>query len=525
MTEINFTYQNIHLNIINVFLRNCDRKETIHKIVFKGNYFTDMIDIVDLFETILPQFPNIEILDFSDTGISCDEFSYILKYIPSISKIKNLNFSSNLIFYKSLTNFHLLKPCMSQLVDLNFNENELHNKGIEIISSYFYEMKNLEKLSLVECYLTYTEFVTLAKNIHHLKKLTFLDVSRNSISILSLVYFLQNLPKERLTHLHMKMISPISCGIQCFSIYNNLQKCTNLKSFSWNLCINDLLLETISSLPRLQKLCLSEHQHIETLKVVYPFSNTLTNIFFQRISNSNIQFLLQSIPNSVKNIRIENTVFDPKTKKILLEKLENIKNMTDCSFRYCNIDNTVFKKICHHLKDFSDVEDINFSGNHIHDSGFRYFFSNLSRWKYLKSIAFHENNISNESIEKMLSRLNYIENQTLHIFLNTSRNFTTDYFTSKINIIHYLHHIIQNNYSSKKEMEQVLKMKKFNHYISLLYLEDKNIRDYNTLLEKIKEIVENKRRYCRFIKEMEKKYKHHDIFHFYDLQTFIYEYI
>jgi Ran GTPase-activating protein (RanGAP) involved in mRNA processing and transport len=525
MTAINFTYQNINLSIINVFLRNWDRKETIHKIVFKGNYFTDTIDIVDLFETILPQFPNVETLDFSDTGISCDEFSYILKYLPSISKIKNLNFSSNLIFYKSLTNFHLLKPCMGQLVELNFNENELHKKGIEIISSYFYEMKNLEKLSLVNCYLTYIEFVTLAKNIHHLKNLSFLDVSYNSISTNSLVYFLQNIPKEQLNHLHMKMISPTSCGIQYFSIYNHLYKCSKLKSLSWNLCINDLLLETISSLPRLQKLCLSDHRHTETLKGVYPFSNTLTNIFFQRISNNNIQFLLQSIPNSVKNIRIENTVFDYETKKILLEKLENMKNITDCSIRYCNIDNVVFKKICHQLEHCSDLEDVNFSGNPIHDSGFRYFFSNLSRWKYLKFIAFHENNISNESIEKILPRLNYVQNQSLNIFLNTGRNFTTDFFKSKINIIHHLYNIIQTNYSSKKEMEQLLKMKNFHHYISLLYLEDKNIKEYNTLLEKTKEIIECKRKYCRFIKEMETKYKHHDIFHFYDLQTLIYEYI
>lgn len=524
MTTISYIYQNRPLSIINTSLKEIKDKESVVAIDFTGNFLNEKIDLTELFEEILPYFPKIHTLNFSDTSLDDFGFPYVLQYIPSIRNIKNLNFSRNIFFYKSFSKLNLLEPCMEQLEELNFDDIELHYQGVKHITSFFYKMKNLKKLSLKCCQLSYNEFIYIAKFIHQLTNLTHLDISDNSISINSTIYLLEKLPKEKLTFLNMEMQQVISPGINNYSIAYHLQKCSSLETLHWDIVFNNHIFEAICSLPKLKKLVLSNPS--KYLDTNYSFSKNLEYIFLTRLSSTNIESVLNAVPDTIQTLRIENTLLSPPAKNLLLKKMSNYKNLKELGIRYGNIDNVTFKKMCFILSSCKDIKDLNFTGNFILDSGFYFFFLNISKWKQLHFISFYNNEISPSVIEKVLPRLNYLKDTPITLFLNNELNLGTFFFEEKINKINHLQEIIQKKFLSKNEMEEILHLKPFIHFVNVFGTGQRMVDRYNETLQEAKNIVLEKQKYCKFIKWVEKQDKIKPaIFQFYDLQHLFYEFL
>jgi hypothetical protein len=525
MNRIDFSYHNLSLHVINHTLDNWEQKEDVHVISFQGNSFTEKIDIIHLFENILSQFPNLYSLDFSDASIGTFEFYYILKYLSHVPKISHLNFSSNLIFYKSFSEFYLLQPYFSQLKELILDENEIFNKGVEIISSCFHEMKQLEKLSLKECDLTYTDFFHLGRNIQHLTNLSHFNISKNSISFHSTTYLLQNLPKEKIKYLNMKMKNIIPGYYDNNTIAHYLKQFKSCETLYWNILLNNSILKSICSLSKLKKLDLSTQKVFHDLNIFLKFPDTLEYVHFHQISNNNIIHLLYSITKYTKVLRIQNIFLDTISDLLLL-RTKNLHHLTELCLCDTFLSNNTFKKLCINLFKSPNLKELNVSQNRILDSGFHCFFSNISRWKQLKFVSFYDNFISNNAVEKLLPRLNYIDICPLTLFLNFEIGTSTNFFQHKIKLIEDAKKNIEKNFFCNSDMESVLKLKKFVHNISVLRNQRKTIEEYNHLLETVKLIIYNKLNYIHFIKWMEKNVHPTDpIFHYYDLYTFLYQYI
>ena len=84
-----------------------------------------------------------------------------------------------------------------------------------------------------------------------------------------------------------------------------------------------------------------------------------------------------------------------------------------------------------------------------------------------------------------------------------------------------------NNASMQKRGDGTdIKTKKFIHHITAS-AENKNIIEkYNSLVDELKGMVNDKRKYMNFIRWIDKNVVHKDyIFHYYDLHTFLYQYI
>ena len=524
MTTISYIYQNQPLHIINSSLERIQNKEDVVAINFTGNFLNQKNDLTDLFEEILPHFPRIHTLNFSDTSLDDFSFQYVLQYIPSIPNIKNLNFGRNIFFYKSLSKLNLLEPCMEQLEELNFDDIELHYEGVYHLASFFHKMKNLKKLSLKCCQLSHNEFIYIAKFIYHLTNLSHLDISDNSISINSANYLLEKLPKNTLTFLNMEMQQVTSSDTSNSSIAHHLRKCSSLETLYWDVVLDNTILEAICSVPNLKKLVLSNpSQYLDT---THSFSRNLEYIFLTRLSSKNIESVLNAIPNTIQTLRIENTLLSPSTKKLLLKKMTNYKSLKELGIRYGNIDNVTFKKMCLILSGCRDLKDLNFTGNFILDSGFYFFFLNISKWRKLHFISFYNNDISSSIIEKVLPRLNYLKDKPITLFFNNELNIQTIYFEEKINKINQLQEIIQKNLQSKNEMEKILHLKPFIHFVNFFGRGQRTIDQYNETLQKVKNVVVQKQKYCKFIRWVEKQNSIKPaIFQFYDLQHLFYEFL
>lgn len=524
MTTISYVYQNQPLYIINSSLTRIQDKEDVVAIDFTGNLLNQKNDLIELFEETLPLFPKIHTLNFSDTSLDDFSFQYVLQYIPSIPHIKNLNFSRNIFFYKSFSKLNLLEPCLERLEELNFDDIEIHYEGVKHITSFFYKMKNLKKLSLKCCQLSYNEFIYMAKFIDQLTNLSHLDISDNSISINSTIYLLEKLPKEKLTFLNMEMQQVVYPGAGNSSIAYHLQKCSSLETLHWDIVLDNNIFEAICSLPKLKKLVLSNPS--KYLDTNHSFSDNLQYIFLTRLSSINIESVLNAIPDTIQTLRIENTLLSPSTKKLLLKKMSNYKNLKELGIRYGNIDNVTFKKMCLILSSCKDLKDLNFTGNFILDSGFYFFFLNISKWKKLHFISFYNNEISPSVIEKVLPRLNYLKDKPITLFLNNELNLGTLFFEEKINKINHLQEIIQKNLLSKNEMEKILRLKPFIHFVNVFGTGQRMVHRYNQTLQEAKNIVLQKQNYCKFIKWVEKQNKiKPSIFEFYDLQHLFYEFL
>ena len=93
MNHIDFSYHDLSLHVINHTLDNWEQKEEIHAISFRGNSFTEKVDIIHLFENILSQFPNLYSLDFCSIVFKKDcnfNFNVFLAYDTFSSKVTKI---------------------------------------------------------------------------------------------------------------------------------------------------------------------------------------------------------------------------------------------------------------------------------------------------------------------------------------------------------------------------------------------------------------------------------------------------
>lgn len=531
MHIIDFSHHELSLNVILQTLEHWENKKNIKCIDFEGNLINTEKDIIHLFTKVLPHFPSLKYLNFSNTSLGMSEFLCIMKHVSYCPTVQSLNFTSNFMFCKTPPDQDFTKFYQDQLKELVFNENDIGTREIEIISSYFVQMKQLQKLSLKSCNMDYTAFYKLAKHIHHLTNLVCLNISENSISFDATTYLLQNLPKEHLTCLKMRMKKVISGtysgDYKNQKMLDSIRQLKECRVLHWNIILNDSVLKAFCSLPNLNTIDLSFllFYNYNKLYSSAKFSETLENISLQKNSNNSIRILLNAIPNTIKMIRIEDIYLETKTIFGLLEKIKNWSNLMELTLRKTYITNSFFKKLCFQLFSLPCLTVLCMTRNRITDSGFHYFFVNKHRWKNLRFVSFHDNySISSEAIEKILPRLNYYTDYPLEILLNTeiSKNF----FEEKIVKMNLAKEKILQTHLCKKEMELILRQKKFIHHITALRQNQNAIEQYNNLVDELKEMVQNKINYINFIKWMDKNVRHtNHIFHFYDLYTFLYQYI
>lgn len=531
MHIIDFSHHELSLNVILHTLEHWENKETIHYIDFEGNLLNANRDIIHLFTNVLPHFPNLKCLNFSNTSLGIFEFLSILKYLSYCPTITSLNFRSNFIFYKKNPYQNMVEFYNDQLQELVLDENDLRKKDIEMISSCFVKMKKLQKLSLKDCDIEYSEFYTLAKHIHHLSNLVSLDISENTISFDGTAYLLYNLPKENLTCLKMKMKKILSANFS--GDYNNqkmfdsIRKLKECRILYWNIILNDSALKAFCSLPNLKDVDFSFllFYNYNKLNSYSKFSDSLERISLQRNSNNSIHVLLNAIPSTIKIIQIEDIYLNNSTIHTLLEKTKHLPNLTELTLRKTYMFNHFFKKLCSNLASSPRLKVLCMTKNRITDSGFYYFFTNLHRWKKLEFVSFYNNNkISRKVIEKILPRLNYFTDYPLKLLFNTE--ISESFFDQKIIKMNVAREKILATHLCKKEMELILKQKKFIHHITALTQNKNAIEQYNNLVDELKEMVQNKRKYMHFIKWMNENVRHtNHIFHFYDLYTFLYQYI
>lgn len=529
MHGIDFSHHGLSLNVILHTLENWQNKKDIKYIDFEGNLLDENKDIANLFTNVLPHFPDLKYLNFSNTSLGMSEFSSILNYLSHCPSIKSLNFTSNFIFYKALSQQIAIESYHDQLQELVLDENDLGIKEIKMISSCFTKMKQLKKLSLKECNIEYHDFYALGKNIHHLTNLVTLDISENSISFGVATFLLCNIPKEKLACLKMRMKKVVSGCLQEYKDQKMFQSIRQLKEcriVHWNIILNDAVLEAFCSLPNLNKIDFSFllFYNYNKLYSFQKFSDSLESISLRKPSNNSLEILLDAIPNTIKVIQIEGIFLRTRTIYKLLDRIKDFSNLTELTLRKTYISNYFFKKLCLQLFTSPCLRVLCMTMNRITDSGFHYFFTNKHYWKQLKFVSFYNNNISKEATEKILPRLNYYTDNPLKILLN--REISKNFFEQKIIQMNIAKEKILATHLCKKEMELILKQKKFVHHITAL-AETKTIIDqYNDLVDELKGIVNDKRKYMNFVRWIDKNVIHKDyIFHFYDLYTILYQYI
>jgi Ran GTPase-activating protein (RanGAP) involved in mRNA processing and transport len=531
MQSIDFSHYELSLNVIIQTLENWENKENINDIDFEGNLFNANKDIIHLFTNVLPQFSNIKTLNFSNTSLGMSEFLSILKYLSHCPNITSVNVTSNFIFYKTIPYQNVSELYNGQLQELVLDENDLGRRGIEMISSCFVKMKQLKKLSLKDCNIENMDFYQLGKNIHHLTNLVSLNISENCISFDGTTYLLQNIHKEHLSYLNMKM-KKVTSGNDYSKNYNNhtmfhsIRQLKECRVLYWNILLNDFVFEAFCSLPKLNKIDLSFllFYNYNNLNYVFKFSDSLESISLHKNSNSVIQILLHAIPNTIKILKIENIYLKPRIIHLLLEKIKKLPNLMELTLRRTYIGNNDFKQLCLNLFSSPQLQDLTMTTNHITDSGFHCFFANRHRWKQLKFISFYRNNISDKAIERILPRLNYYTDYPLKILLN--REISKNFFEEKIIKMNIAKEKILATHLCKKEMKLILEQKKFIHRITAVTENRNIIRQYNNLVDESKKMVLGKKKYIHFLKWIDKNVHHTEyIFHQYDLGTFLYQYI
>lgn len=530
MHGIDFSHHGLSLNVILHTLEHWQNKKDIKYIDFEGNSLDENKDIASLFTNVLPHFPNLKFLNFSNTSLGMSEFLSILKYLSHCPSIKSLNFTSNFIFYRGLSQQNAVEFYHDQLEELVLDENDLGRKEIEMISSCFIKMKQLKKLSLKECNIQYNDFYALGKNIHHLTNLVTLDISENSMSFDAATFLLCNIPKENLACLKMTMKKVVSGNhsqeYRNQKMFQSIKQLKECRIIHWNIILNDAVLEAFCSLPNLNKIDLSFllFYNYNKLYSFQKFSDSLESISLRKTSNSSIQILLDAIPNTIKIIQIDGIFLEKKTIYKLLETTKKLTSLTELTLRKTYISNYFFKKLCLQLFSSPCLKLLCMTWNRITDSGFHYFFTNKHYWKQLKFVSFYNNNISKEATEKILPRLNYYTDNPLKILLN--REISKSFFEQKIIQMNIAKEKILITHLCKKEMELILQQKKFIHHITAS-AENKNIIEkYNSLVDELKGMVNDKRKYMNFLRWIDKNVVHKDyIFHYYDLQTFLYQYI
>ena len=133
MLGIDFYHHGLSLNVILHTLEHWQNKKDIKYIDFEGNSLDENKDIVSLFTNVLPHFPNLKFLNLSNTSLGMSEFLSILKYLSHCPSIKSLNFTSNFIFYRALSQQNAVESYHDQLEELVLDENDLGRKEIEMI--------------------------------------------------------------------------------------------------------------------------------------------------------------------------------------------------------------------------------------------------------------------------------------------------------------------------------------------------------------------------------------------------------
>ena len=357
-----------------------------------------------------------------------------------------------------------------------------------------------------------------------------LDISENSMSFDAATFLLCNIPKENLACLKMTMKKVVSGNhsqeYRNQKMFQSIKQLKECRIVHWNIILNDAVLEAFCSLPNLNKIDFSFllFYNYNKLYSFQKFSDSLESISLRKTSNSSIQILLDAIPNTIKIIQIEGIFLEKKTIYKLLETTKKLTNLTELTLRKTYISNYFFKKLCLQLFSSPCLKLLCMTWNRITDSGFHYFFTNKHYWKQLKFVSFYNNNISKEATEKILPRLNYYTDNPLKILLN--REISKSFFEQKIIQMNIAKEKILITHLCKKEMELILQQKKFIHHITAS-AENKNIIEkYNSLVDELKGMVNDKRKYINFLRWIDKNVVHKDyIFHYYDLQTFLYQYI
>lgn len=530
MKTLRFDWEYDLLDDINKKLERQEKKNIVTSIRFDGNTIT-MSGLKTLFDTVLPQFPNIQHLSFSDTNIGNEELKYLFNNIPTL---KSLSLQNNMIFHKTMQYFpKLSSEFLANLEELYLDGNDFMGDSIYFLSQTFYKMKKLKILSLSNCQLSSNGFLSLGQNIHLLENLEMLKISRNHCSVTVFLYLLQQLPKQKLKELYIHNIVYFHhYNINMNKVSNQtsfyLQQCYCLETLKWNFIMDTNIYNTLLSLPQLKHLFLFDCDYNQDILDEPQKFNHLETIFIDKYSENNLQMFLQSFTKCLKSIRIQRIFCTyPLTFKLLSSVLQDKSDLFEMEYIHLGLSDKVFKNILQTMMIYNrNLHFVNFSNNNISEKLILCFFQNISRWKKMSIVHFDGNNkISNKFLKSLIKVNHYPMNISVGNTVSTNDTF----FKTQIKQLQEWEQELNTNFTFNKKMGKCMniieKRNLFTHKIRTFSVGYYRIIDeYNSLLLKMKKIVKNKKNFLYFSNWLENSKKEY-ILHQKDIQCLLYQYL